>query len=442
MTLPLWTDPPPSGALPGPPGGGASPRPVTLIRLAGEIARSLAGVGRVVVEGEVHRPTQSKGGWVYFSLRDRAAELKVVLPRAKVRHSRVVAGERVAVVGVMEWLNERGQAQLRAEEVTPVGAGAIAAMINQARERLRADGLIDRPRRPIPLLPVAIGVLCGAEAAVKADIQSVVASRFPGYPLVIHEATVSGPGAAASIVDALAQLSQRREVEVIVLARGGGDATALLAWSDETLCRAVAACPVPVVSAIGHEADRPLCDEIADLRCGTPSIAAHTVVPDRRALSTHLDQLAARRRAALRSGLDAARLRAGRVDTRGALGAGVRHATLRLEGAERRLVAAHPRRALARCADRLAALDWRRPTGERLGVAAGRLGAEGRHLRALSPARVLERGYAVVRGPSGQVLRNSGQVDMGDELDIRLAAGSLKARVTAAGEPEGAGTDG
>jgi exodeoxyribonuclease VII large subunit len=412
-----------------------------LIRLAGEIARSLAAVGRVVVEGEVHRPTQSKGGWVYFSLRDRAAEMKVVVPRAKVRYSRVVAGERVAVVGVMEWLNDRGQAQLRAEEVTPVGAGAIAAMITQTRERLRADGLIDRPRRPIPLLPVAIGVLCGAEAAVKADIQSVVASRFPGYPLVIHETTVSGPGAAASIVDALERLSQRREVEVIVLARGGGDATALLPWSDETLCRAVASCPVPVVSAIGHEADRPLCDEIADLRCGTPSIAAHTVVPDGRALHTHLDHLAARRRAALRSGLDAARARAGRVEPRGALGAAVRHAAVRLEGAERGLAAAHPRRVLARGAQRLAALDWRRPTGERLGMAGGRLAAEGRHLRALSPARVLERGYAVVRGPSGEVLRAPGQVDVGAQVDILLAVGSLQARVTAAGQAERAGSD-
>jgi exodeoxyribonuclease VII large subunit len=411
---------------------------VTLIRLAGEIARSLAGVGRVVVEGEVHRPTQSKGGWVYFSLRDRAAELKVVLPRAKVRYSRVVGGERVAVVGVMEWLNDRGQAQLRAEEVTPVGAGAIAAMIHQAREALRADGLIDRPRRSIPVLPQAIGVLCGAEAAVKADIQSVVAVRFPGYPLVIQEVTVSGPGAAVSIIEGLARLSQCAEVELVVLARGGGDATALLPWSDETLCRAVAACPIPVVSAIGHEADRPLCDEIADLRCGTPSIAAHAVVPDRRALLDHLAQLAARRGAAWGTQVEAARIRAERIDTGAALGAGVRHATTRLDNAQRRLLAAHPRRRLALCEERLAAVDWRRPAGERLGIAAGRLAAEHRHLRALSPARVLERGYAVVRGSSGEVVRRADQVAVGDHLDIRLAAGSLGAGVVAVMEPRGA----
>jgi len=164
-------------------------------------------------------------------------------------------------------------------------------------------------------------------------------------------------------------------------------------------------------------------------------------VPDRRALTAHLDQLQARRRAEWRSGFDAAQARAGRVDTRAALGAGVRHATLRLEGAERRLAAAHPRRRLAHCGDRLAAVDFRRPTGERLGLAAGRLAAEGRHLRALSPTRVLERGYAVVRGPSGEVLRRAGQAEVGAQLEISLAAGSLQARVTAASEPEGAPTD-
>jgi exodeoxyribonuclease VII large subunit len=423
MTMPLWSDPP-SSAI-----GGVPPRAVTVIRLAGEIARSFAGVGRVVVEGEVHRPTQSKGGWIFFTLRDRAAEIKVALPRAKTRHSRVVDGERVAVVGVLEWINERGQAQLRAEEVTPVGAGAIAAAINQARQRLQVDGLIDRPRRPIPLLPAAIGVVCGSEAAVKADIQSVVASRFPGYPLVVQETTVTGPGAAFAIIEALEFVVRRPGVEVVVLARGGGDATALLPWSDETLCRAVASCLVPVVSAIGHEGDHPLCDEVADLRCGTPSIAAHTVVPDGRALVGHLDRLAARRGAAWGSQLEAARTRMGRVDARGALGGGARHATNRLEGAHRRLVAAHPGRRLAGCEQRLAACDWRRPAGERIGMAAGRLLSEGRHLRALSPARVLDRGYAVVRRADGEVVRRAAQVSAAQVLEIRLAAGSLRATV-------------
>ena len=203
------------------------------------------------------------------------------MPASHARRSRVVQGERVSVVGGLQWANDRGQLHLVAEEVAPVGAGAIAALIATTRQQLAAEGLLDRPRRPLPRLPAAIGVVCGADAAVRKDIESVAAARFPGYPLRFQETTVSGPGAALTIVEALAALVRRPGVEVVILARGGGDGPSLLPWSTEEVCRAVAACPVPVVSAIGHEADRPLCDEVADLRCGTPSLAATATIPDR-----------------------------------------------------------------------------------------------------------------------------------------------------------------
>jgi exodeoxyribonuclease VII large subunit len=267
------------------------PRTVTLVRLAGEIARSVASVGRISVEGEVHRPTRSGGGRVYFTLRDRAAQVTVMCPRAKVSRCRTVAGERVCVVGLLTWVNERGVLLLVAEEVTPVGDGAVAALVADVRRRLEADGLLDRPRRPVPRLPAVIGVVCGAEAAVRKDIESVVSARFPGYPVDFAETMVSGPGAAMSILSALDVLVRRPGVEVVILARGGGDATQLLPWSDEELCRAVSGCPVPVVSAIGHEGDRPLCDDVADLRCGTPSLAASAVVPDRSALEGEVARL-------------------------------------------------------------------------------------------------------------------------------------------------------
>jgi len=261
---------------------------VTLVRLAGEIARSAATIGRVAVEGEVHRPTRIGSGRVYFVLRDRAAQINVTCPSGRAVRCRAVAGERVCVVGSLGWQNERGQLQLVADEVTPVGAGAVAEMVAQARRRLQADGLLDRPRRAIPRLPRMIGLLCGSEAAVRKDVESVIAVRFPGYPMLVAETQVSGPGAAVSIMAALAALAAEPQVEVVILARGGGDATQLLAWSDEELCRAVCACPIPVVSAIGHEGDRPLCDDVADLRCGTPSLAAAAVVPDRAALLAEL----------------------------------------------------------------------------------------------------------------------------------------------------------
>src|SRR6516162_1366971 len=188
MTVPLFDD-----------RASRAPRQVTLVRLSGEIARSLGGVGRVAVEGEVHRPTTSRGGWVFFTLRDRAAQIEVKVPAGNVPRSRTVHGDRVCVVGVLQWANDRGQVQLVAEEVTPVGEGAIAALIAETRRHLAADGLLDRPRRRLPLLPARIGVVCGADAAVRRDIESVAGARFPGYPLVFQETTVSGPAASTAI---------------------------------------------------------------------------------------------------------------------------------------------------------------------------------------------------------------------------------------------------
>src|SRR3984957_18466872 len=295
MTMRLWSEP-----------SDTAPRQVTLIRLAGEMARALGAVGRIAVEGEVYRPTTSRGGWVFFPLRDRASQIDVKVPSSNVRRSRTVSGERVCVVGSLQWANDRGQLHLVAEEVTPVGEGAIAELIAETRRRLAAEGLLDRPRRPLPVLPAAIGVVCGTDAAVRKDIESVAAARFPGYPLHFEETTVSGPGAAVAIVDALHAVVTRPGVEVVILARGGGDGPSLLPWSTEGVCRAVVDCPVPVVSAIGHEGDRPLCDEVADLRYGTPSMAAGAIVPDRAALTATLQGLLVRAAASLDARVDAA----------------------------------------------------------------------------------------------------------------------------------------
>jgi exodeoxyribonuclease VII large subunit len=409
---------------------GNLPRQVTLVRLSGEIARALGTVGRIAVEGEVHRPTTSRGGWVFFTLRDRAAQIDVKVPSGNVRRCRAVHGERVSVVGNLQWSNDRGQVHLVAEEVVPVGAGAIASLIAATRSTLAAEGLLDRPRRRLPLLPAAIGVVCGSEAAVRKDIESVAAARFPGYPLSFEETTVSGPAASMGIVDALAAVVTRPGVEVVIVARGGGDAPSLLPWSTEEVCRAVAACPVPVVSAIGHEGDRPLCDEVADLRCGTPSLAATTVIPDRAGLYAALDGLLAQAGVALEGRVSEAGRRLAGVDLPRALGQGMDRGAARLIAAGLRLSAVHPAAALRACRVRLASPDWRRPTWETLARAEGRLGAEGRHLRTLSPARTLERGYAVVTGPDGLVVRRASSLRTGDQIAVRLASGRVGAAVT------------
>ncbi|HVF74313.1 MAG TPA: exodeoxyribonuclease VII large subunit [Acidimicrobiales bacterium] len=386
------------------------PRRVSLVRLSGEIARSLASIGRIAVEGEVVRPSQHPGG-TYFTLRDRASQLSVRCPANRLARCRVVAGERVVVTGAPTWMNERGQLQLVAEEVAPVGAGAIAALLAEVRDRLAADGLIGRAPRPIPRLPQSIGVVCGSEAAVRADIESVVAARFSGYPVRFSETNVSGPGAADAIVRALQALDERPEVEVIILARGGGDAAQMLPFSDELLCRAIAATRAPVVSAVGHEGDRPLCDQVADLRCGTPSIAAAAVVPSRAELEAEVAALLARAAATLDVRLAQAAERLGRIEPRAALTAGLRAATDRHERAGSRLALVHPARRIAWGAEKLAAVH--------------------RHIEALSPVRVLERGYAVVRDTDGKVVRAADAVTVGAALDIQVATGRIAAEVTA-----------
>jgi exodeoxyribonuclease VII large subunit len=395
------------------PSGPPPARRLSLVRLCADIARSVGSLGRVAVEGEVHRPTRRPGGRVFFTLRDRVAQITVTCPAARVRRCRTVSGERVLVTGSLEWVSSWGSLQLVAEEVIPVGEGAVAAAIAEARARLAADGLLRRPRRPIPRLPSAIGVVCGSEAAVRADIESVVAARFPGYPVVFHEVPVSGPGAAETIGAALRDLDARPEVEVVVLARGGGDAPQLLPFSDEDLCRAICATRVPVVSAIGHEGDRPLCDEVADLRCGTPSLAAAAVVPDRAALHAELAALLARADGVIERRLAEAARRLAAVDRARAVTAGLARAAERLARSAGRLELLHPR---TRWATATAALDSRR-----------------RQLDGLDPARVLRRGYAVVRTADGTVVRSASQVAVGEPVRVELAAGRLDARVEAAG---------
>lgn len=409
--------------------GAQGPRLVSLVQLSREVARSLATVGRVAVEGEVYRPHKSQGGWVFFVLRDRTCQVSVACPARNARRCRAVAGERVLVVGSLVWANDRGQVTLEAEEVSPVGEGAVAAMIAEVRSRLAAEGLLERPRRPLPRLPRAVGVVCGTDAAVRKDIESVVAARFAGYPLVFEETTVSGPGAALSIIDALKRVVRRPEVDVVVLARGGGDASALLPWSDEDLCREVAGAPVPVVSAIGHEGDHPLCDDVADLRCGTPSIAAHAVVPDRRALEEQLSELlaSAARSVEVRRALGRERLRGAEVS--GALSSGMERARARLGRSRERLSWAHPRQGAELGRRRLAACDWQGPLAAQLDQGRRRLEAARRHAWSLSPAHVVERGFAIARKADGTVVRGPGEVRGGELLELQVAQGVIEVQV-------------
>lgn len=383
-------------------------RKVSLIKLSGEIARSLSTIGRVAVDGEIHNAKFRPNGRVYLTLKDRAAQISVVVPTAAARKARIVDGERVQVVGKLEWNNQWGELQLVGEEVLPVGEGAIAAAIADARERLRADGLLDRPRRRAPRLPRGIGVVCGSDAAVRHDIESVAAARFPGFPVVFFEVTVSGPGAAEGITRGLRELAARPEIDVVILARGGGDATQLLPFSDEDLCRAMCEVDAVVVAAVGHQNDRPLCDELADVRCGTPSMAAAAVVPDEAELRRELAVLADRALVTVGQVVERAMVRLAALDRAAAVRDGFGRALAQHERSGDRLRSLHPRRLVEPERSRLAGCR--------------------REMEALNPRRVLERGYAVVWDASGAAVRDPASVTTGELLDIDVAAGRFRAR--------------
>lgn len=407
------------------------PRRVSLVRLSAEIARSAAGLGRVAVEGEVVKPVVTSSGRVYLTLRDRAARVRVACPAARAARCRTVHGERVRVTGRVEYLSDRGLLQLVAEEVVPVGAGAVAAAVQEARTRLAAEGLLDRRRRPLPKLPAAVGVICGGGSAVRADIESVVSARYPGYPVHFLEVGVSGPGAPEGIIAALADLERRDAVEVIVLARGGGDAADLLTFSDEPLCRAIASCSKPVVSAIGHHGDRPLCDEVADRRCATPSVAAAEVVPDEAELRQALASMLAGALSGSREAISAERARLGQADPAAVLDSALGSSAQRLERVSARLGAVDLPKASRLEEARLGSIGWREALERRLALAEGSMTGRGDTLAALDPARILQRGYAVVRTKAGEVLRSSREAKVGELLEVSLAEGSLDARVEA-----------
>jgi exodeoxyribonuclease VII large subunit len=296
-------------------------------------------------------------------------------------------GERVHVFGRAELYEQRGELRLKALTIERFGIGAHLAALERLKKALAAEGLFAAERkRPLPRFPRLIGLVTGNDAAAKKDVLTHIVQRFPPANVLVAETYVQGPKAPASIATAIGDLC-RRGVDVIVLARGGGSFEDLLPFSDERVVRAVAACAVPVVSAVGHEQDTPLCDLAADVRASTPTHAARLVVPDVSELRQRLD----RTRESLH---------------RGAQRAADRHA--------QRLGTVHER--LARAP--LLALERRRA---RLDTLHARLGA-------LSPLATLERGYAIVhRGDD--LIRSPGQLARGDAIDVRVADGTFGATV-------------
>ncbi|MBD0330490.1 MAG: exodeoxyribonuclease VII large subunit, partial [Thermoleophilia bacterium] len=246
----------------------------------------LARLPTVWVEGEVTE-LRRQHGWqtVYFTLKDPedGACLAVTIARSRFDALRLALadGERVHVLGRPELFEARGDFRLRALSIERFGLGAHLAALERLKAKLAAEGLFAAARkRPLPPLPRRIGLLTGTDAAAKRDVLATISTRFPPARLLVAETYVQGPRAPAAIVGALERLASAPDVDLIVVARGGGSFEDLLPFSDERVVRAVASCPVPVVSAVGHEQDTPLCDLVADVRASTPTAAARLVVPD------------------------------------------------------------------------------------------------------------------------------------------------------------------
>ncbi len=411
--------------------------PLSVAELDRRLKRAVESSGRVDVAGEVRGLREVSSGHAYFSLKDERedAVIDCVLYRAASPRARAVIkeGARVVLGGRATLWAPRGRLQFTVEDARPMGRGALLEALERLKAKLHAEGLFspDRKRR-LPPAPKVVGVVTSSDGAAIHDLVTV-AFRRGAVRLVLARAPVQGPSAAARIQRALEMLARHPEVEVIVLTRGGGSADDLAAYDDEGLARAIAACAVPVVSAVGHETDVSIADLVADARAATPSQAAEMLVPDARARREAPRHLEARMRRAVLQRV-AERRRAvdrGRAALAASSLARIAAGRASLASLERRLNARHPRAELqAARADLLplvARLDAAIAT--RLASARGTIATSAARLDALSPLRVLARGYAIATDARGVALQDATSVAAGDPIDIRLHRGSLRALV-------------
>jgi len=429
--------------------------------------------GDVWVEGEISNFRPAPSGHVYFTLKDAEAQLPVVLFRrqAMLLRFRPEDGLHVLVRGRVSVYEQRGQMQLVAEAMEPVGAGSLQLAFEQLKERLKAEGLFDPARKkPLPAFPRTVGIVTSPTGAVIRDFLNIVARRHAGLSILVFPVSVQGDQAPAEIEAAIAHLNAGRlagsesgdssQIDVIVLARGGGSLEDLAAFNSERVARAIAASRLPVVSAIGHETDFTIADFVADLRAPTPSAAAELITEAQHKIAEHLATMAHRLERAARFHLLQAsqrltRLPVSRAESRMAmllhrLAQRLDDLALRQDSAmlaqlrQRQAGVANltaavlhhdPRQALAQARERLVAARTRlHHSMERsIQIAAATLRALDARLHSLSPLAVLDRGYALVLTAEGGVVRSAAQLSMGDKVVTRLADGAFTSRVEAIG---------
>jgi exodeoxyribonuclease VII large subunit len=413
----------------------------------------------VWVEGEISNYRPADSGHLYFSLKDDSAQVRVVMFRsqAKLLRFRPEAGMQVIARGRVTIYDARGELQVSAEYLEPKGAGALQVAFEQLKARLEVEGLFDAARKKkMPALPRRIGLITSPRGAAIRDILNILQRRHHSASILIYPAQVQGESAAGEVAAGLRFLNRSRQVDVIIVARGGGSVEDLAAFNDEALVRAVAASTIPVISAVGHETDFTILDFVADLRAPTPSAAAELVIRSRQELESQQETLrnrlaramryqllvrrqhmteAARHRAFTRM-IDAIRARQQRLDDlshrlitsqRGLLvsrrrrvevaSAALRHRDMRrvLAGIRRDL---HAGTSALTAVARASLLRYR-----------SRLERSQARLQGLSPLSALQRGYALVFDAQGRLVKDATQVNVGDEIRARVSQGEIAATV-------------
>lgn len=458
----------PEPARPAPPPPPAPRRPYTVSGLTAALREHIEDrFFEVWVEGEISN-AKTYGGHLYFTLKDAGAQLRGVMFASSVRRLkfRPADGQHLLARGRLSVYDKRGEYQLVCEHLEPKGLGALQAAYEELKRRLDREGLFDQARkRPLPVLPRRIGVVTSLDGAAVRDVLKVLLHRVPNASVVLRDTRVQGEGAADEIRRALRRIAGVDGVDVVILARGGGSIEDLWAFNDEALAREIAACPVPVISGVGHQTDYTIADFVADVRAATPSNAAELVVAARAELLARLDRLGKRAALALRRRLDRHRQHTHALQTRSALArvplevanarrewqdlttrahravvAACTRRARRREGLARRLDTLAPRRRLAAVAARLARQDaqLRAAAARRLARDRAGLAQHAARLGALSPLAVLARGYAVCWDETRTaILRRADPALRGRTVHVRLAQGTLDCLVSGT-TPDGA----
>lgn len=387
--------------------------------LSTKIAEYVNRMAPVWVEGQIVQLNKhNSSATAYLTLRDTDVDMSLNVTMLKRLLASVAApvaeGAHVVVHAKPNFWIKKGTLSLRAQDIRAIGVGELLARIEHLKKILAAEGLFDAERKhPLPFLPARIGLICGRDAKAKHDVLVNARARWEHVRFEVREVAVQGPNCVPEVSAAVAELDAREDVDVIIIARGGGSVEDLLPFSNESLVRAVGAATTPVVSAIGHETDTPLLDLIADYRASTPTAAAKRVVPDVAAELSRIEDAREQMRRCLAKRLDNESAHLTNIRARPVLADPTSIITPRMEGLQR------------------ARRDARQAIRHALAQAQADLHTARASLRALSPQSTLNRGYAVLRTSSGQVVRDAGAVKVGQDLHARVASGALHLDVTA-----------